>query len=192
MHAKLLAIVSMVALFLVPLAACGGDDDGGGEVSPPGGATTSAAATTAASSSGGGGGATSELGYVDVDGARIAITQVQRCKPFSGRDEDLDLTGIGSQVQVFVNINRLISNSPAVGHELSIQGNAVGGAFTASANSVDGTNWFDEDAQPIPAAPFSVTPERVSGAMVVADARGSGTTHEVAFDIAIPGEIKEC
>lgn len=93
---------------------------------------------------------------------------------------------------VFVNINHLISNSPAVGHELSIQGNAVGGAFTASANSVNGTDWFGEDGQPIAAAPFSVTSERVIGAMVVADARGSGTTHEIAFDVAIPGEIKEC
>ena len=200
MHFKTSAIVAMVALFVFSFAACGGDDDDTGPATTAVATTETAgspttvgtAAVTTPTGNAGSGATTGQAGFVVVDGKQIALTQTRRCKPFSGRAEDLDLTGIGPDVQVFVNINRLISNSPAVGHELSIQGNAVGGAFSGSANSFDGNSWIDEDGQPIAGAPFVVTPDRVSGGMVVADARGSGATHEVSFDIAIPSEIIEC
>lgn len=201
MYFRISATVAMAALFVFSFAACGGDDDDDTGPATTAAATTgtagspttdgaAASATTAGNS--GSGASTGQVGFVVVDGNRIALTQTRRCKPFSGRGEDLDLTGIGPNVQVFVAVNRLISNSPAVSHELSIQGNAVGGAFSASANSLDGNSWIDEDGTPIAGAPFDITAERVSGGMVVADARGSGATHEVTFDIAIPSEIIEC
>ncbi len=206
MFQRILAGAPALGLALFALSACGGDDDDSGAATQAAGAagTTAAATTNAASSPSGatavattpaaaspaGNTTQGAAGFVDVNGNRLAIDRVRRCEPFFGHEEDLDLTGIGQDVMVFVTINHPLSGSDLVNHDLSLQGGAAGGVFSAMAVSFDGTNWvMDEDNSPLPGPPFVVSGDRVTGSLELSDARGGPETRSVSFDLAIPDEI---
>ena len=210
MHVQRLSALIAIGLLVTLLAACGGDGDSDGDMNTtaatntPGAsnagstteATTSGSAPTAAvtnsqPSTGGGGAA----GSVTIDGQQFGINEVRRCEPFFDNDEDLDLTGIGTGVMVFVNVNRPVAGSNAVMFEISLQGNEAGGVFGGMASTLDGTNWTDGEVfedSPLPETPFTRTDDRISGELTLLDARGGTEMRDVAVDIEIPSESIDC
>ena len=209
MHLQRLSAFIAIGLIIPILAACGGgdDDDSNGDTNSsaatntPGQAnagstsesTTAGSAPTATVASSqpstGGGGA---AGSVTIDGQQFGINEVRRCEPFFDNDEDLDLTGIGTGVRVFVNVNRPVAGSNAVMFELSLSGNEAGGVFGGMASTLDGTNWTDEEDSPLPGSPFTRTDDRISGELTLSDALGGTETRDIAVDIEIPSEIIDC
>lgn len=190
------ATASMLIL-LVAAAACGGDDDDSGSTTPDAAdtavATQPAGPTTAASPEEGDDDTPAPpsgdaAGTMSINGDEIDVTEVRRCEPFSDQEGNLDLTAIGEGAMLFVVVNDV---GTSLAHELSLQGGAAGGVFSASANE-SGGSWFDEDGAPIAGPPFTVSGDRISGAMTLADARGGSDTADVTFDIEIPSEIIDC
>jgi len=139
-----------------------------------------------------GGGSGSEVGFVMADGQRFSVSEVRRCEPFFDSENDLDLQALASSgVILFV-----VLNSPAatlVEQEISIQGGGLG-VFGGGAYSLSGGEpWFDAETDAeLLAPPFSVAGNHVSGLHQLAEARGSGETLDVSFEIPIPDEIIDC
>jgi hypothetical protein len=209
-------LTAVVGLIAIASVACGDDDDEGspfgaaptatsgasgsnptpspatGAATPAAGSPTSAAAATPAAG-GGGGGSSGAAGSVTIDGTRYGVNQVRRCKPFFNRDGDLDLTGIGQGVMVFVAVNRPVANSPAVSLDVSIQGANARGVFSSIATSFDGgTTWRDDDGASLSGRPYTISGDRISGGLTLKDARNGPDTRAVAFELAIPSQINDC
>jgi hypothetical protein len=202
MSAKLRAARALPLLLVLALALVGSggdDDDDPVAVSTPTTATEDSDAEpesdeTADSGSDepASGGEAGEAGFVNINGTTLGINEVRRCEPFFGGEDDLDLQALGQGLQAFIVINRPISSSPLVEQALSIQGGNAGGVFTASAWSQDGESWTLEETDPLPGPPFEVAGNVIRGSLLLSDARGSGETRTVSFEVAIPEEIIDC
>jgi hypothetical protein len=182
---------------VLALVGCGGDDDDDPvAVSTPTTATEDSDAEPESDETADSGSdepaSGGEAGFVVVDGTTLGINEVRRCEPFFGGEDDLDLQALGQGLQAFIVINRPISNSPLVEQALSIQGGNAGGVFTASAWSQDGESWTLEETDPLPGPPFEVAGNVIRGSLLLSDARGSGETRTVSFEVAIPEEIIDC
>lgn len=127
------------------------------------------------------------------------VNEVRRCEPFFDGDDNLDLQALASDgVILFVVINTPLGSADLLlSHELSIQGSALGSggqvaAFSGTGNSTQAGPWMDDDGGPLSGPPFTINGDRISGSMIVADARGGSETLDVTFDVPIPSEILEC
>jgi hypothetical protein len=200
MGTRLYGLSTVLAFISFALVACGGDDDDSPEATASeteatanGGAATTAAATTDASETQtqatDSGGSAGEAGFVEVDGQSFAITDVRRCEPFSGREDDLDLQALGDGIQAFVVINRPIGGSQAVMHEFSMQGANAGGVFAGSATTFDGETWLDYQDNPLDAAPFEVSGDTVLGTIDTRAATDDSAGPTVSFEVAIPEDF---
>ena len=201
-------LIAIFALFFVLAAvACSSDDGDSDSPSSSGDAPAAtsdgasggggAEETPAASSSGGGGGG--GVGVVEANGQTFDVSEVRRCQPFFEGEDNLDLQALASDgVILFVVVNTPLGSADLLlSHELSIQGSVLGsggqvGAFSGTGNSTQGGPWMTDDGAELPGAPFTIAGDRVSGSMTVTDARGSGETLDVTFDVPIPSEIIEC
>ena len=129
---------------------------------------------------------------VSVDGTALVAEFLLRCIPFDDGDDDLDLTVLGQGFILFINVRSGLPTS----HELTIQGTAAGsdggtGVFGAAAYEMGG-GWSTEEGDSLDGPPFEYTGDRVSGSMVLLDARGGSDTIEVAFDARVPDDIVDC
>ena len=189
-----------LGLALPVLAACGGDDDTSDSSATTAPGTSSSATTVPTSGSGAANpttassqpSASGDAGSVTVDGDQIGINEVRRCEPFFDGENDLDLTGIGDGVMVFVNVNQPVSGSGLTMFEMSIQGANAGGVFSGTANSIGGTSWTGDNDEPLPGAPYERSGDRITGELKLSDARGGVETRTVAVDLEIPDEIIDC
>jgi hypothetical protein len=128
---------------------------------------------------------------VSVEGTDFSPRQLLRCIPFQDEDDQLDLTVLGDDFQLFIYVTESSNN------ELTIQGRAVGdgestGVYAGSAFSLDGEDWFDDEGGESDHTPFAWTADRVSGSMTLLDIYDSGDTVEVAFDVIVPPDTQDC
>lgn len=209
--------VLTVLLVLLTMVACGGDDDSSNSSAPSNDAPAASGSSATddnsdstddedkatdesdesndESGSPGGGDA---IGSIEVDGQTFDVQEMLRCEPSFDGEDNLDLQASGIGLRLFIYINTPLGSANAlVAHELSIQGSAIGsggqtGVFSGAANSTQGGPWLDEDANPLPGPPFTVAGDRVSGSLILADARGGAETIDVSFDVPIPSEVMDC
>jgi hypothetical protein len=180
------------------LVACGGSTAEPGE---NGGTTTPGAQAT--TTTGGSGTATSTIpdittprpssgsvdGEVVIDGVTHGINEMLRCEPFGDDPDSLDLTAIGQGYTLFIVIEFFVG-SPF--HELSIQGNAAGGVFSAAASEIGGS-WITVDTEEtLDGPPFTVSGDRISGAMTLVESFSGNGTLDVSFDVPVPSDIEDC
>lgn len=188
---------SSIVLSLL-LVACGGSTaepggNGGTTTTGPqtptttGGSATSTStipgATTPPPSSG------SVDGEVVINGVTHGIDEMLRCEPFGDDPNALDLTALGQGYTLFVVIE-FFAGSPF--HELSIQGIAAGGVFNEGASQVGGS-WVTMDSEEtLDGPPFTVSGDRISGAMTLVESFSRDGTLDVSFDVPVPSEIEDC
>jgi hypothetical protein len=183
----------LATVFVVVLSACGGDDSGGsssgadttvasgGDGDDGNSDTTSAPTTTTAQAGNGETPPVTEMGSFTVNDAEYAVTFLNRCIPFGGEDgETIDLQplaqGQGAQLNLYGTADSL---------EVSVQGSSVEALFGSIAFSADpfDTGEIQES---------TIDGDRWTGSATLLDARGSGASVEITWDVMIPGEVVDC
>jgi hypothetical protein len=153
-------------------------------------------------------------GTFTVDGESFEAPVI-RCEPFAAfgdpNPDDLNVRALSGSVFVEVDLSNSDGISMVDGTAfdqqyvsvfLSRPGDGVTEQFDGAAtNDADG-NWISSEdvfvdpaeATPLPAPPFTLDGNRITGSMTVNQSwpEGETGTAEVAFDLEFPGEIQDC
>ncbi|WP_436794153.1 hypothetical protein [Actinospongicola halichondriae] len=181
-------MAALLALVLLFAAACGGDDDDAADTGT-GDATDQASDDAAVSDDDGDDAdddgttdtdddapATGEFGTITINGDVYPVTMLNRCIPFSGSDDDLDLQALGEGVKIN------IYASAGVVDDVSIDGSTVTSEYGSRA-----FGGFDSVI-----ADQSTDGGRTTGSATMPDATGGPTTVEVEWDVEIPSDVRDC
>jgi hypothetical protein len=179
----------VVVCALLVVAACGGSSNPEGAESPTITATgqgTPSTNTTAPSPSTtrttedtSGGGQTPEVGEASsftVDDIEFAVTLLNRCIPFSDSPGNIDLQALAQGQGAKLNLVLLGETT-----EVSVDGGGIRERF--------GSRAFGKN--PVVDA-SEVSGDRWTGSATVGDSMGSETTVEIAWDVMVPAEARDC
>lgn len=179
-------LMALLVCGLVGLAACGGsstveDSDGTTATSPQDTPTTGDSTSTPSSSSttsdegtGGEEPEVGEAGSFTVNDVEFAVTMLNRCIPFSDSPGNLDLQALAGGAKL--NLQLLGSMT-----DVSVDGSLIEEEFGSIA--------FGDD-QVVEAS--EVSGDRWTGSATAADSLGSGTVVEIAWDVMVPEEARDC
>lgn len=163
-------------VFALVAGACASNDDpgaGGTAAENPGGAQGASDGNDAAA--GGGEAPVTEMGTITINGDVYAVTNLNRCIPFSESDDDLDLQALGVGVKI-----NLYGTSDTI-DDVSVDGSGVAQSYGSMA--------FGKD----PAiSDATVADGRTTGSATIGDSLDSGTTVDVEWDVQIPDEARDC
>jgi hypothetical protein len=173
----------LLLVFALVAGACASDDD-------PGAGETSAEDSGGAQGADDGGGdeasngdeagdgdeaAVTEMGTITINGDVYAVTNLNRCIPFSESDDDLDLQALSNGVKI-----NLYATAGTI-DDVSVDGSGVEAEYGSMA--------FGED----PAiSDATIADGRTSGSATIGDSLGSGTTVDIEWDVQIPDEARDC
>ena len=115
-----------------------------------------------------------EMGTFTVNDTVFAVTNLNRCIPFSDEPGNIDLQPIAQGA--LLNLNK---SGDSI--DVSLQGSAIDQEF--------GSMVFGED---MAVHESMVTETRWTGSATVGDSLGSGTTVDVIWDVMVPSEINDC
>lgn len=171
----------LLLVFALVAGACASDDDpGAGEPAADnsGGAQgASDGATTGddGDEAGGGEAPVTEMGTITINGDVYAVTNLNRCIPFSESDDDLDLQALGVGVKI-----NLYGTSGTI-DDVSVDGRNVEQSYGSMA--------FGKD----PAiSDATIADGRTTGSATIGDSMDSDTTVDVEWDVQIPDEARDC
>lgn len=166
--------LGITVVMLTMLAACGGTT-AEPDASEPGSAPASDGAPDAAPSDAAPAQPeTGEAGSFTVDDTSFAVTNLNRCIPFSESADDLDLQARAPGAQ----LNLYLDGGST---DVSVQGSAVQELAGSMAFGLEG-----DDPE------SSISGDRWTGSATVVDAMGSGTSVDLTWDVQIPSEIRDC
>lgn len=120
--------------------------------------------------------AAGEFGTITINGDVYPVTMLNRCIPFSGSDDDLDLQALGDGVKIN------IYASAGVVDDVSVDGATVTAEYGSRA-----FGGFDSVI-----ADQSTDGGRTTGSATMPDAMGGSTTVDVQWDVEIPDEVRDC
>lgn len=188
-------MAALAALMLLFAAACGGDDDDAADASAGDDAAQQSSDDDAPDADTDDGDddaadddegdddagdddapATGEFGTITIDGDVYPVTMLNRCIPFSGSDDDLDLQALGDGVKIN------IYASAGVVDDVSVDGATVTSEYGSRA-----FGGFDSVI-----ADQSTDGGRTTGSATMPDATGGATTVDVQWDVEIPDEVRDC
>ena len=185
-------MAALAALMLLFAAACGGDDDDAADASAGDDAAQQSSDDDAADTGDDvddtddddadddagddDAPATGEFGTITINGDVYPVTMLNRCIPFSGSDDDLDLQALGDGVKIN------IYASAGVVDDVSVDGATVTSEYGSRA-----FGGFDSVI-----ADQSTDGGRTTGSATMPDATGGATTVDVQWDVEIPDEVRDC